>query len=331
MIRTSKRTFLCAIIVLTAVFTCSDVVAQGTAGFEILRLQTQPRGSALAGALVADASQIENIFYNPAGLATISKRIGTAGYMNYLMDIQSGYLAYADPSWPWGVWGVNLTYTNYGDFDGRSETGEDLPDFSASDVVLGAAFGKEIRKNLSVGGGAKFVYSDIEDYSGSALAFDLGGQYTLIEERLRLGAGIYNIGWTTNAYLSHKDDLPLYYRIGIWGVPRDLPANLYFSMTLYHEYADNYSLGNFSGSKFLDFLGDLYYGVGAEFHPMEALYLRVGYDTKGLDQKVGTKKDGFAGLGMGIGVDAQAVRLDFCLASYGELGLVQRLALSGVF
>jgi len=304
MIRTSKRTFLCAIIVLTALFTCSDVVAQGTAGFEILRLQTQPRGSALAGALVADASQIENIFYNPAGLATISKRIGSAGYMNYLMDIESGYLAYADPSWPWGVWGINLIYTNYGDFDGRSETGKDLPDFSAS---------------------------DIEDYSGSALAFDLGGQYTLIEERLRLGAGIYNIGWTTNAYLSHKDDLPLYYRIGIWGVPRDLPANLYFSMTLYHEYADNYSLGDFSGSKFLDFLGDFYYGIGAEFHPMEALYLRVGYDTKGLDQKVGTKKDGFAGLGMGIGIDAQAVRLDFCLASYGELGLVQRLALSGVF
>lgn len=331
MIRTSKRISFCAILTLLVLFTGSDVIAQGTAGFEILRLQTQPRGSALAGALVADAGHVESIFYNPAGLAPISKRMGAAGYMNYLMDIESGYLAYVDPSWPWGVWGVNLIYTNYGDFDGRSETGENLPDFSASDVVLGLAYSKEVKKNISVGGGAKFVYSNIEDYSGSALAFDLGGQYTLIDERLRLGAGIYNIGWTTDAYVSYKDDLPLCYRVGIWGIPRDLPASLYFSMTLYHEYADNYSLGNFSGSKFLDFLGDFYYGIGAEFHPMEALYLRIGYDTKGLDQQVGTKKDGFAGLGMGVGIDAQVMRFDLCLASYGELGMVQRLALTGVF
>lgn len=305
-----------------------EAAAQGTAGFEILRLQTYSRGSSLAGALVADAGNIESSFYNPAGLATLSRRTAIAGYMNYLLDIESGYMAYVDPSFFWGVWGVTLNYTNYGKFDGRSPTGEDLGTFTASDVVFGVVYANQIRDKISVGGAAKWVYSDIQNYTGSALAFDLGGQYTLIKDRLRLGAGIYNLGLTTKAFVNYQEDLPLYYRIGIWGVPKDLPANLYFSMTMYHEYADNYSLGDFGGSKFMDFLGDIYYGIGAEFHPMEVIYLRVGYDTRGFDQKVGTRKDALAGISGGIGFDFNIARVDFSLASQGELGLVQRLSVS---
>ncbi len=302
--------------------------AQGTAGFEILRLQTFPRGSALGGALVADAGQIEALYYNPAGLRALTARTAAAGYMNYLMDVNSGYLAYVEPQRYWGTWGLNLVYINYGDFDRRDNAGVDLGSFSASDVVFGATYANDIQSRIYFGGSGKFAYSKIENYNGSALAFDLGAQYQLLEDRLRLGAGLYNVGWTTKSYVNTRDDLPLYYRLGISGRPEGLPASLYFSMTLYQEYADNYSLSGLSGSSFMDFLGEIYYGVGAEFKPMESFYLRVGYDTQGLDQRVGTGKDAFAGISGGFGLDLTIARVDFGLASYGELGLVHRTALS---
>ncbi|TKJ40097.1 hypothetical protein CEE37_10195 [candidate division LCP-89 bacterium B3_LCP] len=327
-----KHVYLSVLSIITWMLICAQVSAQGTTGFEILRLQTHPRGSALAGAVIADAGNIESLYYNPAGLGTVDKRAASAGYMNYVLDIGSGYMSYIQPDPHWGgVWGVGLTYTNYGDFDGRSATGENLPTFSATDIVLNVAYAIHYREKFNIGLGGKFAYSEIESYTGSALAFDLGAQYTLIADRMGLGAGIFNIGWTTKAFVDTKDSLPLYYRIGIWGTPEGLPAKLFFSMTLYEEYADNYSIGNLSGSGFLDLLGEIYYSAGAEFHPQDAVFLRIGYDTRGLDQKVGTRKDALAGICGGFGLDVGFIRMDYGLASYGELGLVQRLSLSRSF
>ncbi|MCX6640652.1 MAG: PorV/PorQ family protein [bacterium] len=307
------------------------VMAQGTSGFEVLRMQPQPRGSSLAGALIADAGNIESTFFNPAGLHSITRRTATATYMKYLLDIKTGYLAYAAPTQPWGVWGASLNYTNYGEFDKRSSTGEDQGLFKATDYVFGIHYANQVKDRLSLGASGKFVYSKIDVYSGSALAFDLGAQYKLNPDHLILGAGIFNLGWTTNAYVSTRDDLPLYYRVGLKAMPTGLPADLYFTVTLYQEYADNYSLNNFGGSRFLDFLGEFYYGIGAEFHPMDVLYLRIGYDTRGLDQKVGTSKDALAGICGGFGVDMTIARFEYGLASYGELGLVQRVGMSASF
>lgn len=326
-----NSTFFCAAI-LHLWLTALPVHAQGTTGFEVLRIQTHPRGSALGGAVVADAGHIESVYFNPAGLGAIQQRIAAAGYMNYLLDIGAGYLAYAQPDPHWGgVWGLTVNYINYGDFDGSSASGEDIADFSASDVVLGMSYAYNITKRICAGAGGKFVYSDIAGYSSSALAVDIGGQYSIISNRFGLGAGIYNLGSATDAYISHKDKLPLYYRAGIWGIPEGFPAKLYFSLSLYHEYADNYSLGNIEGSDILDFLGDIYYGFGAEFQPMEIVHLRLGYDTRGLDQKVGTRKDALAGISGGMGLNVRGIQMDFALASYGEMGLVQRISLSAGF
>jgi len=324
-----RMTFIC--LVAPFVLGLQIALAQGTTGFEILRLPTFARGSALGGALVADGGGVESIYYNPAGLGAISKRTASAGYMDYLLDINSGYLAYAEPQGKWGNWGASIIYINYGDFDHRDANGNDLGSFSASDFVLGLSYARNMLPKLSLGASGKFVYSHIEDYIGTAMALDLGAQYEFIPHRLRGGLGIFNAGVTTRAYVESADDLPLYYRLGVCGTPEGLPAILYFSMTLFHEYVDNYSLGNLGGGRLGDLIGDVYYALGAEFKPMESFYLRAGYDTQGLDQRVGTRKDGFAGISGGVGFDFAIARLDLGLASYGEMGMVHRVSVSASF
>lgn len=312
-------------------FSARQTNAQGTAGFEILRLQVYPRGSALGGSLVSDNGHIESIYYNPAGLAGLMQQTAAAGYMNYLLDINSGYLTFARPEKQWGNWGIHLLYINYGDFDRRDKYGVDQGTFYASDFVFGFSWAKAFRNSLQIGGSGKFAHSKIADYTASALAFDLGVQYRLMSDRLRIGAGFFNLGGTTDAYIRSNDDLPIHYRIGISGIPEGFPATLYFSMTMYQENADNYTLSHFTGSDIFNFLGDVYYSIGAEFNPIETLFLRVGYDTRGLDQQVGTRNDPFAGITGGVGFDLTLARLDIGLSSYGEVGIVTHVGLSASF
>jgi hypothetical protein len=309
----------------------AEVWAQGTSGFEILRVQTFPRGTALAGAMVADSGHIESLFYNPAGLAGLAQRTATAGYTNYLMDIAAGHVAYAEPRGRQGTWGGMITYVNYGNFDRRDVNGVDLGSFRATDWVFGLSYANTLSKRYDLGVTGKFAYSKIENFVGTALALDIGGQMDLMPGKLRLGAGLYNLGWTTKAYVDTHDQLPTYFRMGVSGAPTGLPATLYASMTIFREIAGNYSLHNFSGSEFVNFLGDATYNFGAEFHPVETLSLRLGYDTQGLNQHVGTRADGFAGVSFGAGFDLTIVHADLGFASYGEMGLTTRVGLTAAF
>lgn len=322
-----RRTII-ILAVLSGLLLTVAALAQGTAGFEILRVQTFPRGSALGGAIVADSGHIEDYFYNPAGLAGLAQRTATAGYMNYLLDISSGYAAYAEPRGKQGTWGASLTYTNYGDFDKRDAGGVDLGSFHANDWIFGVSYANTIQNRYSLGLGGKFAYSKIDNFVGTALALDLGGQMDLMPGRLRLGVGLFNLGWTTKAYVDTRDKLPTYFRMGISGSPTGLPANLYLSMTVFREVAENYHMKGFSGSDFFNFLGDAAYSFGAEFRPVESVYLRLGYDTQGLDQRVGDRSDAFAGISAGLGLDMTIARADFGVASYGEMGLIARSALT---
>lgn len=239
-----KRTFIFGLVCLMALAGSEAAYAQGTAGFEILRLPVYARGTSLGGALVAEAGNLESIYYNPAGLRSLERRTAVAGYMDYVMDIGSGFLAYSEPQRRWGTWGASLLYTNYGNFDHRDAYGNDLGSFSASDFVFGLSYANDFNERLYLGANGKFVYSKIDTYIGNALAFDMGAQYNLMPGRLRIGGGIFNLGLTTRPYIENNEDLPLYYRLGVSGSPQGLPAMLYFSMTLYQEYADNYLLGN---------------------------------------------------------------------------------------
>jgi hypothetical protein len=317
-----------SIALLAGLCLAGTTLAQGTAGFEVLRLPTYPRGTALGGAVVADSGNIESVYYNPAGLAAITQRCAVAGYMAYLIDIKSGLLAYVEPRGKWGVWGANITYTNYGKFDKRDNTGVDLGTFYASDITLGLTYAYPLKPNLGLGTNAKFVYSKIDHFTGTALAFDLGGQYQVIPGRMRLGAGIFNLGWTTSAYVQTRDKLPVVYRLGVTGNPEGLPATLFFTMSLNQDMAENHSLGHFDVGQFLS---DIYYGLGAEFRPVESFYLRLGYNTQGQDERVGTSKDYMAGMSGGVGFDMTLMRLDIGFASHGELGFVTRAAISANF
>src|SRR5712664_3304670 len=68
---------------------------KGTEGALELKLPVGPRGTALGGAVTADASGIDALFFNPAGLATVAHTDVAFTHTTYIADMKINYAAVA--------------------------------------------------------------------------------------------------------------------------------------------------------------------------------------------------------------------------------------------
>ncbi len=284
----------------------------GTTGFELFRTDGYARNSALGGSQVAVSGGLHALFSNPAGLADIHHPSGSVGFFKHVLDLNSGNLAYARPVKKLGILALGVTYFDYGKFDKADENGQKLGDFGASDILLTASFARELKPNLLGGVSLKFLNSTIDSYSASALAADIGAIYHTGYEGWDVGGGIYNIGFATSAFLTQKDDLPTSYKLGLSVPLEHLPVRLSFA-------------GEYSSAESVRGAG------GLELTFTKFLMGRIGYNTIGINQRVGTERDALAGFSGGIGLHAKNLSFDYSLSSYGEIGFLNRFTLSSTF
>lgn len=262
---------------------------------------------------MAMPGDIHAVLYNPAGLAGLEKRQGTVSYVNHLLDFQSGFLAYVQPLSK-GTVGFAVNFFDYGSFDGKDVNNLDTGDFGANSVVLSASYARELPmvRNLSLGGSAKFIRFQIDDFSETAVALDLGVMYEMPDNQLTFGAGVFNLGGATSAFIDTKDDLPLNVQIGVAKKLEHLPLLVSGTLLKYREESVDFRLGG-------------------EFTLTEQLLLRVGYNSIGQDQKVDTNKDKFAGVSLGLGFKMNKFNFDYSFSSFGEVGSLNRITLVGRF
>ena len=92
-----KPTYFFVTLLSGVVFLAGAVRSENPVGYDFLRTFVGARPSAMAGAFISVPGDIHNLSYNPAGLAALNAKQGTASYLNHLLDFQSGFLAYAQP------------------------------------------------------------------------------------------------------------------------------------------------------------------------------------------------------------------------------------------
>ncbi|MFQ5640222.1 MAG: PorV/PorQ family protein, partial [bacterium] len=269
------------------------------------------RPSAMAGAFVAMPGDIHNLFYNPAGLTALSTRQGTLTYLNHLLDFQSGFLAYAQPLFR-GTAAVGLHFFDYGQFDGKDANNADTGEFGASSVTLMLGYAQNVTKNVSIGGSAKFIRFQIDSFSETAVAADIGVLYSLPDQNLNFGLGVFNVGKVTSAFIQTKDDLPFNVQFGASKGLSHLPLLVSGALIKYENES-------------LDFR------VGGEFSLTEQLLFRLGYNSTGQEQKVDTSKDRLAGISLGLGLKVNTFNVDYSFSSFGEVGSLNRITLVGRF
>jgi hypothetical protein len=290
-----------------------------TSGFEFLRIDLNPRSSALGGAFVAMRGDIAGIQHNPAGMAFTEEQQFTFNYVNYLLDIGGGQAGYTRRLTDLGQISAVISYFDYGDFTETNEFANPTGNtFSASDLVFALSYSDILESYFTYGVSIKYIHSKIDLYTSGALAFDFGLIYDApFEDDLYFGISMLNVGKATSAFMETKEDLPLSLRIGVTKKLAHLPLEL------------NVALNdlNVSEDSFFDRMKK--FSIGGEFTISKPIRLRLGYNNEvhsGLDTGTGA---GFSGVSLGFGILYDRYRFDYGFSSFGDLGATHRMGFSG--
>ena len=284
------------------------------AGFNFLRTDVGARYSALAGAAVAIPGDVHSVYYNPAGLAILGKRVASATYLKHVLDFHAGFMGYAQQVKGIGVIGGGINYIDYGTFDETDDQGKKSGrTFGANNFVVTASLSNVLFSHLLAGASVKYIRSSIDQYSAEAYAFDLGLIYRVpFTSDLDIGLAVLNIGQSVSAFIDTKEDLPLKLIGGFSKRLAHLP--LLFNASIYKHIDD-----------------DFQFNIGGEFTLIEGLFLRFGYNSTGRDQKVKGDLDSIAGFSLGFGFHWNYYNLDYAFSSMGEVGSLNRVTFSTNF
>lgn len=179
-----------------------------------LTVLVQPRPAGLAGAYTALADDLDSLFFNPAGLASLRSASFSVSYRTAVQDMGYGSIAAGYPVWKQGVLGAALSLQHQGEMEIFREDGNIENKGLSSSFFFALSCGFSfLNETLSIGSTAKFIQENLADYSASTMAFDLGLKYDprLLKRsasRLLLGLALQNAG-SGLSHLNQSEPLPL--------------------------------------------------------------------------------------------------------------------------
>ncbi len=289
----------------------------GTTGFSFLKLGVGAKAVAMGGAFTAVADDPAAMYYNPAGTVNLTGRQFLVGYHNYVLDLQSGFVAVTIPFMQERRLGFFIDYLNFGDFTETNEFGQITGDFSGGDFLLGANISSPVYQSLTAGANIKFISESAAGYSAEALAADLGFYYRFGDDRTTAGLAITNLGFVLSGFSSgseqeHEDDLPLNVRAGVAHALQELPFTASIDAVIPND-------------------NDLYVNLGLEMYELRPLYLRLGYSSFGENYKTGSNDSAIGGFSFGFGIDYKELHVAYAFMPYLDLGSSHRVTVTGGF
>jgi hypothetical protein len=297
----------------------SPMFAAGTTIFDFLRTDVGARAAALGGSYVTAVDDPNSIFYNPAGLGSISSTKVSFGYFKDLLDVNAGYASYASQVSGIGAIGLGVVYTNYGTFQQNDAEGNTTGSFGAGDLAISAGYGGALYPNLHFGVTGKYIYSTIAGYNASGAAADFGLQYIAVPGRILLGAALTNVGTELNPYMTTNEPLPVDAKIGMTILPEHLPATVMIDFDRLNDNVDNLS----------DWLRA--FSVGVEFTASPSFSLRFGYNNSERQDLTLGSSAGLTGLSFGAGIVEDVYMFDYSFNSLGGIGGLHRISVGVVF
>jgi hypothetical protein len=318
-----------------------DISAQvklAQTGFGFLSVSTDAKATAMGEAVTTDNAVSTAMFFNPAGISEMNSTVyAGVSQMKWIADIKyfSASLAYAPFQGRYGVFGVDFTKVDYGDFDftrvAANEQGfeniNDYPEPYSYSVKL--VYGIRLSEEFSVGGKMKYAYQNLgnseipvykqiiidsllipdttivtKKYSLDVLAFDFGTIYKTGFKSLAFGMSVSNFSRELK-YERESFQLPLTFKFGV-------SMNLFdFLPGLANSNSFVLAIDAVHPRSYSEYLS-----IGGEYTFMNMISLRAGYITKHEDY----------GLSFGLGVNKFGFRFDYSYLSHKVFNNVQRFS-----
>lgn len=264
--------------------------------FTFLSVPVHSRIVYSGSAFSAYGGEVENLFWNPAGM-------GGEGYIssthNY-SGITYGCLGLVKKV---GIFhlGAGITFINSGNIMKTDATGSSLGEFSYYSLVPTFSIGYEMGR-IKVGGKVIIPYSKTDIYDSYGLGIDLGLIYE-IHEQLSFSAYVKNIGIQLNEFVTEKEDFPAEVRL----------SSLYrwdrYSFSIEYSYPLGFSTSIISSFN-------------------KSFELIVGYNGGLRELNKAGDLDAITGLSVGFRFYYKKIILDIGAVSYGALGISKTIAIN---
>ena len=281
----------------------------GTAGAQELRIPIGSRGTAMGGAIISDVSGLESIYWNPAGLATLSGTEVMFSHLPYIADINVNFVGAATNITDFGTLAVGAKIVSIGDIE---ETTNYFPDgtgriFNPTLSVLTLTYARELTYRVSFGMTGSFIHENIFEVKATGVAFDIGFMYDPGWRGLKVGMAIKNYGpemsFSGNGFYQSLDNRPVEPIAATFDLPSSFNIGLSYN---FFENERNLAMmsGNFMSNNYSN---DLYQG-GLEYVFDGRYSLRGGYNYSDQDDYL----YGFSfGAGMLVNLAGTDVTLEY--------------------
>lgn len=332
-------TILLGIIVLV-----SFAQSGGDNTYEFLNLPSGARIASMGGNNVSHYDNDLNFVLNNPGLLRpeMDNKIAI-NYINYLSDINFGYLSYARHFDKIGTFAAGMQYINYGTFIHADETGEILGDFVTSEYSFNIAYSDEISPRWRYGVNLKTVYSSFFQYYSSGVALDAGISYIDTARLLSAGLVVKNLGIQLKPYTpGFREPLPFDVQMGITKKLAHAPFrfsitaqdllnwNLTYTSVFDNTYEINTAVADSTfGQKLsktmnkVGALGDEFIShvvVGVEIVPHDNFFIALGYNYRRRSELALQTAPKLVGMSIGFGLKLTKFNISYGYASYHLAG-----------
>jgi hypothetical protein len=287
-------------------------------------------GVGLAGSNVADATGLDALFWNPAGVAHMSNSAtATFSHMDYIANIGVEYGAVAANFEGFGVVTLDLKSLNVGTIpittdeqpDGTGQT------YTPQFLTVGATYSRALTDRIAIGVTFHYISETIAQVNASGFAFNAGLQYNDLGDipGLSFGLVVKNVGpqmtYTGSGLLVNAspngstsdpnlafDRGPSYYSIN--SAPFSLPSSFALGFGYAPTINDYNSLQLSATFENNNFSGDAY-DVGAEYGFEKTFFLRAGYSYTPNDQDPNYIYGFTAGAGINYNLGGVDLKVDY--------------------
>ncbi|MCX8094099.1 MAG: hypothetical protein N3E50_08045 [Candidatus Goldbacteria bacterium] len=264
------------------------------------------RSQTLGCAFTAATEDTSVIYYNPAGLNTISRIEVLASYNPLFYDTNYGYFVFGFPTLDFGTFGFSFAAFNTRNITLRDISGNPLDTITQSIIEMIAGWGGNFfYKELQIGLNLKIDFQSLSDSNDLGFGMDFGLLYLLQinqTDKVNLGLMFKNLIEPQIKLFRYNEFMPRQYILGI-------------------NYIKIFN-DEISGKIFLDLYApiniDFIFKSGLEILFYDNFFFRIGYDSYNI-------------YSLGAGVEFfQMIFIDYGFF-ITELGTQHRISLRSVF
>ncbi|MDD3563987.1 MAG: PorV/PorQ family protein [Candidatus Cloacimonetes bacterium] len=287
----------------------------GNTGFDTLKLVYNAKTMSMGGAVIGLAENAGSLTFNPAAILRAPNSTLAATVMNHFVGSGGGSIDYVYPKDIFMAYGASLRYWNSGSMDRTEispsgeliETGDT---FGSQSLIASASMARYISSAIDLGGSLKFIFDSVDDANATAVMVDVGVLHHTVNEKVKVGLSVRNIGFQSSYYTEnkYKEGLPMTFGVGL-------------SMQMREDLVAAMDVGKAGGEKVMA-------RFGLEYYLYPSLALRAGFKSNAADYHMGSFMGYLGGGSLGLGWKTGKFGLDYAIASYGDLGLINQITVN---